>query len=40
MANGNPAVQGTRPVCGTKLFRIGAQLQDKELEGHATRCTR
>jgi hypothetical protein len=29
MANGKPAVQGTCPVCGTKLFRIGAQLQAK-----------
>lgn len=32
MANGRPAVQGTCPVCGTKLFRIGAQLQSGERE--------
>ena len=24
MKNGKPAIQGTCPVCGTKLFRIGA----------------
>ena len=23
MKNGKPATQGTRPVCGTKMFRIG-----------------
>ena len=23
MKNGRPATQGTCPVCGTKLFRIG-----------------
>ncbi len=24
MKNGRPATQGTCPVCGTKVFRIGA----------------
>ena len=24
MKNGRPAVQGACPVCGTKLFKIGA----------------
>jgi hypothetical protein len=24
MKNGKPAVQGTCPVCGTKIFKIGA----------------
>ncbi|MEM3670777.1 MAG: DUF5679 domain-containing protein [Thermoprotei archaeon] len=24
LKNGKPAVRGTCPVCGTKLFRIGA----------------
>lgn len=24
MKNGRPATQGTCPVCGTKIFRIGA----------------
>jgi len=24
MKNGKPATQGTCPVCGTKMFRIGA----------------
>ena len=23
MKNGRPATQGTRPTCGTKMFRIG-----------------
>ena len=25
LKNGRPAVQGTCPVCGTKLFRIGTE---------------
>jgi RNase P subunit RPR2 len=25
MKNGKPAIQGTCPDCGTKLFRIGAK---------------
>jgi hypothetical protein len=25
MKNGKPAVQGTCPVCGTKIFKIGAK---------------
>jgi uncharacterized protein DUF5679 len=24
MKNGRPAMQGTCPVCGTKIFKIGA----------------
>jgi hypothetical protein len=24
MKNGKPAISGTCPVCGTKMFRIGA----------------
>lgn len=26
MKNGKPAVQGTCPVCGTKMFKIGGTL--------------
>ena len=25
MKNGKPATQGTCPVCGTKMFRIGSK---------------
>jgi RNase P subunit RPR2 len=25
MKNGKPAVQGTCPTCGTKMFKIGAK---------------
>jgi RNase P subunit RPR2 len=28
MKNGRPAVQGTCPVCGTKLFRIKSTKKD------------
>lgn len=27
MKNGRPATKGTCPKCGTKMFKIGAQLQ-------------
>lgn len=26
LKNGRPALKGTRPECGTRLFRIGASL--------------
>jgi len=28
MKNGKPATQGTCPVCGTKMFRIGKSLPE------------
>jgi len=31
MKNGKPATQGTCPVCGTKMFRIGKILWESRL---------
>ena len=33
MKNGKPATQGTCPVCGTKMFRIGKSQTDNHFQG-------
>ena len=34
MKNGKPATQGVCPVCGTKMFRIGAAKQASSLKNY------
>jgi hypothetical protein len=37
LKNGRPAVQGTCPVCGTKVFRIGSGAKGAAAKGSSAK---